>query len=299
MGPVSRTGLELRSFVVEEGTGFREIATKLEEEGLIKSSLSFTFYVLATGAATDLKAGEYQLNSAMSIPEIAETLRAGDNREVAVRIPEGASIYVVDRVLAEAGILGKGTFSLYAKTQSIPVEGYLFPDTYRLYRDSTPGEVMRKMQENFDRRAKDLLDQAGNRTEAIIIASLLEKEVPDYKDRQIVAGILRKRLAQGMNLQVDSTICYMKQQQAGEYVTCEPITQDDLRTKNPYNTYVNAGLPPGPIGSPGLEALRAALNPIASEYWFYLSDPKTKKTIFSRTLDEHARNRVKYLLNTE
>jgi UPF0755 protein len=213
-----------------------------------------------------------------------------------VRVPEGASVYQVDQILAEAGVLPAGTFLLFSRTLSSEVEGHLFPDTYRFYKNSSPGEVLKKMRDNFAAKAQPILDRdRPHIRENLILASILEKEVPEYEDRQIVAGIMQKRLEADMLLQADATLCYMKYEKAGAFVPCTPITSADLKTKSPYNTYLSKGLPPGPIGSPGLEAIKAAQDPKESPYWYYLSDPKTGKTIFSKTLDEHTRNRVKYL----
>jgi UPF0755 protein len=134
---------------------------------------------------------------------------------------------------------------------------------------------------------------AGNFSRNLILASLLEREVSDFKDRQIVAGILLKRLGVGMPLQVDATICYIKKSEGQE--DCYPLQPADFKKDSPYNTYVNRGLPAGPIGNPGRAAIEAAMSPQKSAYWYYLSDPETGKTIFSETLDTHAANRVKYL----
>ena len=129
----------------------------------------------------------------------------------------------------------------------------------------------------------------------LAIASLLEKEAPEYKDRQIIAGVLYKRLNLGIALQVDATLVYAKC--AKTFLICEnpKIYRSDLGIQSSYNTYLYNGLPPGPIGNPGLDSIKAALNPVKSEYLYYLSDPITKKTIFSKDLDEHNENRAKYL----
>ena len=128
-------------------------------------------------------------------------------------------------------------------------------------------------------------------------ASLLEKEAPSFKDRRLISGILYKRLKAGIGLQVDATLTYAKC--GGAFLTCDDpkVYRGDTSYSSSYNTYLYKGLPPGPISNPGLEAIRAALEPLESGYWYYLSDPKTKKTIFSRTLEEHNENRAKYLGN--
>jgi UPF0755 protein len=106
---------------------------------------------------------------------------------------------------------------------------------------------------------------------------------------------MKKRMNVGMKLQMDATLCYMKEVVAQAPLPCYPLTSLDFKYDSPYNTYLYKGLPPGPIGNPGTSSIRAALNPRPSPYWFYLSDPLTKRTVFSETLDEHEDNRVKYL----
>jgi UPF0755 protein len=283
-------------FAIESGDGFREVASRLKENGLIRSATAFKLFSLTTGSALRFKPGVYSLAPVMSTPAIAAVLTEGVSREVEVLIPEGASLYLIDKILAEAGVLAKGELVNYSRTLSYPIEGRLFPDTYRLYRESEPDEVADRLLANFENKAGRFLDRESRTSQLdLILASLIEKEVPDSQERKLVSGILKKRLAAGMPLQVDASICYVKQIRAGEHVPCEPIFASDLRIASPYNTYLELGLPPGPIGSPGLDAIAAALDPLVSPYWYYISDPKTGRTIFARTLDEHNENRARYL----
>jgi UPF0755 protein len=282
-------------FEVKTGDGFRDVAKGLSQKHLIRSVTVFKLYALATGEATNFKPGKYSFDKGMGLTTIIRALATGVNPDLAVTIPPGASIYMADKILADAGILARGTLVLFAKTTSSSIEGRLFPDTYRFYPSSTPGEVVGKMTANFAAKAGPVLAKASDPQAALILASLLEKEVPGHPDREIVAGILLKRLEANMLLQVDATVCYVKYIKRGEYGPCQPITASDLALESPYNTYIHRGLPPGPIGSPGEDALGSVLNATSSRYWFYLSDPKTQKTVFSETLDEHTRNRIQYL----
>lgn len=287
---------EILEFKVSPGDGFSEIARRLEEKKIIRSASAFRVVSFISGSATRLKPGNYFLSTASSTPEIISKLVNGARREVEVQIPDGASVYLIDKILSDSGVLSQGEFISYIFSLSQRAEGKLFPDTYRFFIKSSPEKVFEKMQTNFREKALPVLAAEPKKIEEnLILASLLEKEVPDSYERRIVAGILKKRLAQEMRLEVDATICYVKQRLNASYVPCYPLTESDFKIESPYNTYLNKGLPPGPIGSPGLDAIQAAMNPLESDYWFYLSDPKTKKTIFSRTLDEHSRNRVKYL----
>ncbi len=177
-------------------------------------------------------------------------------------------------------------------------EGYLFPDTYRFYVGSDPQLVVQTLLDTFERKAAPILaKQPGAIEKNVIIASLLEKEVTSTEDRRIVAGILKKRLEAGMPLQVDATVCYAKKliSDAIPGAPCYPLEPLDFKIDSPYNTYLYKGLPPGPIGNPGLDALTATVQAQASPYWFYLTDPATKRTIFSTTLAEHNVARKRYL----
>lgn len=292
-------GRSVKVVEVREGDGFADIARKLRAEGIIRSEFVFKLVALATGAATDLKPGVYHLDSGMSMWDVTLILREGIVPEISVTIPEGASLYQIDRLLADAGVLPRGNlirFAELAANADREIEGRLFPDSYRFYRNSGTEDVVSKMTANFEVKAAPVLARAPRESiPNLILASILEREVPDPRDRRIVAGVLKKRLAANMPLQVDASICYIKKIKAGEYVPCMPITQTDLKTNSGYNTYLNRGLPMGPIGNPGIAAIEAAMEPISSSYWFYLSDPATGNTIFSQTLDEHNKNRVKYL----
>lgn len=283
-------------FEISPGDGFSEIARRLEDGGFIRHALAFKALSVLTDTATRLKPGRYHLASDLSSIQVLDTLVAGSVPEVEVRIPEGASVYRVDAILAEAGIIRAGSLIDYAASTRPSIEGRLFPDRYRFFEGSEVVSVVRRMYDRFLEKAAPLLPADANEAQRILtLASILEGEVPDYEERRIVAGVLEKRVAEGMPLQVDATICYLKQVRAQEYVKCLPITRLDLDAESPYNTYLNKGWPVGPIGSPGAEAIRAAQDPSPSPYWFYVSDPNTRKTVFARTLDEHRMNRVKYL----
>jgi len=185
------------------------------------------------------------------------------------------------------------------------LEGFLLPDTYIFFLGSDPDLVVKKFLDNFELKALPRITQlvelrglpffenSSNILKIINLASLLEKEIPDTKEQQIAAGILMKRLAVGMPLQVDAALVYGKC--FGKFLDCPPLREEDYKIKSPYNTYLYGGLPKTPICNPGLKAIKAALNPQKSDYWYYLSDPKTKKTVFSKTLDEHNKNRAEYL----
>ena len=206
---------------------------------------------------------------------------------VTVIIVEGSTVSDINEVLTMAGVLS-------GETLDADLEGYLFPDTYEFFIPSGVDVIEGKLKENFDAKVLKLFPGVIGEAELrnlIITASLIEKEVPNSDDRRIVAGIINKRMASGIPLQIDASICYIKEN------PCLPITGEDKRIDSLYNTYRYPGLPLGPIGNPGIDAISASINPQESPYWYYVSDPETNKTIFAKSLDEHNSNVVKYLGN--
>ncbi len=281
-------------FTVVRGEGFRSIVGRLSSERLIRSPLAFETLALVMGSALSLQPGTYEFSPSMSSVAILGTLAGSLAEDVEVVIPEGADRYDIDRILSEHGIVPQGSF--FAIASSSAAEGKLFPDTYRFFLHSNPADVLREMMDTFAAKAGPLLAGDVQAERDLILASIIQKEVPDSHDEQLVAGILLKRLARDMPLQVDATVCYAKEIKVmGTGNGCYPLDSLDFKIDSPYNTYLYRGLPPHPISNPGLEALRAAQNPLASSYWFYLSDPVTKKTIYSNTFDKHNAQRSLYL----
>lgn len=293
--PVAATDTGKVYFEVRDKEGFLEISKDLASSRLVRSRLAFELYALLSVKARQLKPGTYELTPAMSTPEITRRLYLGIDREATATVPEGASALDIDSILASAGVLPAGKFLEIARRNNL--EGYLFPDTYRFYLDANPEDVLAKFADNFKIRLAPLLpaDQKKAR-DVLILASILEKEVATDSDRKLVAGILLKRLEAGMSLQVDATLCYVKREKNGQK-PCYPITPLDTRIESPYNTYLHKGLPPGPIGNPGISAVLAVLSPVKSPYWYYISDPVTKQTIFAKTLAEQNANTSKHLEN--
>jgi UPF0755 protein len=217
-----------------------------------------------------------------------------------VTIPEGYTLAQIDEVLKEQKVTKGASLAdlkpadfdyefLSAATEE-NLEGFLFPDTYEFFLNSPVRVVAKKFLDNFALKTSGVLGPE-NAYKTIILASMIEKEIPDKNnDQELVAGILENRLALGMFLNVDATVCY-----AESPFGCAGVEDIDLTIDSRYNTYYYRGLPPGPISNPGLSAIRAVVNPRSSDYFYYLSRPDTKETIFSKTLDEHNKNIVKYL----
>lgn len=289
LSPVEMSSETRRSaFSIARGAAFKDISVSLEESDLIRSALAFRMYSILRGAAHQLKPGMYEVNAASSSAEILDQLVEGPAYDAEVLIFEGETMYDIDKKLSERGIIERGALTKlkpedfleeYPFLEGIDtLEGFLFPDTYRFSFDAAPRRVAEVFLDNFVKQAWPLLSK-GRRDyyQTLIVASMLEREVPEYEDRQIVAGIIYRRLEIPMRLQIDATSLYEKYGGAG------------------YNTYTNDGLPPGPIGNPGVEAIEAATKPKTTAYLYYLSHPETKETLFSKTFDEHDTKRAQYL----
>ncbi|MDP3999085.1 MAG: endolytic transglycosylase MltG [bacterium] len=304
LGAVARDSWR-EKFEIKAGQGLGEISSNLKTAGLIRSQYAFEIYSFLAGSAHLLKPGNYFLDAASSTPLIVAGLVRGSREEPEITIPEGFTLKDIEEILVRENILPKKALSslnldnfrkeyeFLAGAKSL--EGYLFPDTYRFYRQSDAALVAGKFLDNFNKKAWPVLKNHPDFKEKLILASLIEKEVPSAEDRHLVSGVLMERLRQGIALRVDATIIYAKC--GGLFVFCESpaLVRSDLKLNSLYNTYLHPGLPPGPISNPGLGSIVAALNPQESEFLYYLSDPKTKKTIFSKTLDEHNENRALYL----
>lgn len=304
------------------GTGSRTIGDLLRSRGIVRSKWAFVTYAALTGRASELKPGIYELGNRITVPALVSLLARGEPypNERFITIPEGWDLRDIRAYFEKNGIASSP--ELYAVTgeparrypkgvrfpppeliRDLPsvlaekpaatsLEGYLYPDTYRVFRNASAADIVKKMLENFDQKFRPELRQEIRRqgksiAAVIIIASLVEKEVPGIDDRRTVAGILWKRLELGIPLQVDATVNYITGKR-------ETPSAADLAIDSPYNTYRYRGLPPAPIANPGVEAVETAIHPQPSDYRYYLSG-RDGKTIFSRTLEEHAAARAKYL----
>ena len=285
---------EEKLFLVEKGQSLFQIAENLEKEGLVKNKFFFDLYVFIKGTQRKLQAGEYFLSPSESITKIAQKLISGDIAKMVVTIPEG---WTQKQIEERIGL----------KLPGENLEGFLFPDTYYLPVDVTPEKVVEIMTTNFDKKMapfkEEIEGQGKTIFEIVIMASLLEKEVKTFEDKELVSGILWKRLENGMPLQVDATITYIKKttnlegprsfSEKGEAYGSR-ISIEETKINSLFNTYKYLGLPPGPICNPGIDSIKAAIYPKNSDYWYYLSTPEGK-TIFSKTLEEHNIVKEKYL----
>ena len=302
-------------FVISSGEGVEQISKNLVNADLIKSQFYFKIYVWQTKMESKFQAGEYALNPSMAIREIAEVLTTGKSlsKEKKIKIIEGWNVRDIDKYLADMSIISDGEFIQLSKKgirnyesgimefeflndapQSASLEGYLFPDTYRIYQDATAEDIIQKMLDNFDKKMtnemRDEIKKQGKTIyEIIAMASIIEKEVRTQEDMDIVSGIFWDRIKYGQPLESCATLAYILGINKKQY------TIEDTKINSPYNTYQNRGLPPGPICNPGLNAIKAAIYPEFTDYNYFLSSKDKGETIFSKTFDEHNRNKAKYL----
>ncbi len=302
MSPPGKTAPQV--IAVSAGEGFTEIADLLHTWNLIRSPVAFSFYAIISGSAHQLKPGSYRFEGNLSIPETVRNLVAGP-AEVEVLIREGDSLKDIETNLAELGVAEPGAITSVSVDElrgeypflgrATTFEGFLFPDTYRITAGSEGSAIVKKILDNFGNKVTVTPAEltSGRFYRDLILASLIEREVPGSEDRRLVAGVLKRRLAIGMPLQVDATVTYAKC--GGSFRGCPPLTRVDFTLKSIFNTYAVQGLPPAPIANPGLDSLAAARAPRTSPYLYYISDPKTGKTVFAETLVEHNGNRARYL----
>jgi UPF0755 protein len=286
-GPAVETFVDIPS-----GSGTPRMAALLETKGVVRSRYAFDLLRLVKGGR--LRAGEYRFDHPVSAVEVYDRLARGDVYTRTVVIPEGYNIFDIARAVEAAG-LGSATEFLLAERgnaglivdltpgrQPASLEGFLYPDTYRFSRHSTPAAMLAVMVKRFRQKTAGL-ELGDDAIRTVTLASIVEKEVGQSAERPLVASVFENRLAKGMPLQTDPTVIYAALLD-GRYRGT--IYASDLRADSAYNTYRHAGLPPGPIASPGLASLRAVLHPPKTEYLYFVSDG-AGQTKFSATLGEH------------
>ncbi len=294
---------------VEQGMSKGEIAAMLDEKGLIRSPLAFKAYAMLH--RSNLQAGTYFPKASMTVAEVVGVLAGGKAEEISLTIPEGYTVkdldaLIVKNELAEAGAITDcartcdfSSFAFLPKGDGLAprggrIEGYLYPDTYFIIVNDFKHETFleRLLQTFGSRVAEGLKTDIGesDRTlhEIVTMASLIEEETRKADERPVVSGILWKRFDEGMGLGVDAAVRYIIDKPT------DAITSVDLDTDSPYNLRKFRGLPPGPIANPSLSSIKAALNPEASPYWYYLhgTDGQIR---YAETNDGHNENKRKYL----
>lgn len=297
------------NFTVKKGETAKEIIGRLKKEGMIKSKLFFELYVYFKKLENKFRAGEYKLRFGTGVRELAKILTSGGGlAETEITIIEGWGIKDIGLYLEKEGLMAKNDFLAAAKNigpqwlekhdflkdkpSEADLEGYLFPDTYRIFKDEDAVQIIKKMLDNFNRKLdiglkEEIKKQGKSIFEILTMASLIEKESREDKDRKIVADIFYKRLKAGQPLESCATINYILGKNKRR------LSFEDTRIKSSYNTYLNLGLPPGPICNPSLSAIKAAVYPQETDYWYFLS-PDDGSIIYSKTFEEHNKNKAKY-----
>lgn len=280
-------------FVVPRGQGAKEVTRRLKDTGLVRNQIGFYLLVRFVRPDKGIQAGDFRLNKSMNAYEILEQLSLG-MLDVWVTILEGWRKEEIALRLAKDVDVPEREFL------SVATEGMMFPDTYLIPKDATAGAIMGMLRQNFNEKVTPqiLADAKKNglsENELIILASLVEREGRSSLDRPIIAGILLNRLQKNWPLQVDATLQYALGYQSLEKTWWKKeLTDEDKKIRSPYNTYINTGLPPGPICSPGLESFVATAYPQMTEYMYYIHD-KAGTAHYAKTIEEHLENVATYL----
>ena len=301
------TGAE-QEITIQKGSSVKAISVQLEGKGIIKNANIFAIYCKLNDKAAKIKAGKYILSSSMSVEQIVDKLTAGNAEIDSVRftIPEGFELREIADRLESQGLINKDEFYKaieksdfdYAFIKDIPerddkLEGYLFPDTYEVFKNATEQEIIGKMLGRFDQvftedyrqRAKELnmsFDQV------ITLASIIEREAKLDKERKTISAVFHNRLKKNIKLQSCATVQFALKERK------EVLTYKDLEIESLYNTYKYAGLPKGPIASPGAKSIEAALYPEKVDYLYFVAN-KDGSHVFSKTYQEHlnAQNKIR------
>ena len=298
----------LSRVVILRGESVKDISRQLEQAGLIKNASVFRAYVRLSHAASSLQAGVYDVQRGAKISEMVSQFKRGDvvRSTVKVTVPEGYTVMQIGDRLAANHVCSKqaflkavqeGTFTQWfvsslPKSKDIKsrFEGYLFPDTYEFVQGEAAHDVVNTMLQDFQEHidaanvTHTLKDERAALPALITEASLIEKEAKVESDRPLIASVIQNRLKKNMKLQIDATIQYILGHR-------EIVTDKDLKVKDPYNTYLYYGLPPGPIASPGLTSIMAALHPAKSTYLYYVAKyDGSGASYFSSTEAQHLRN---------
>ena len=286
------------AFSVETGNSLSRVSRNLESAGLIKNSSVFKYYCDFAGMGQKIQAGDYKVKKSMDMFQIAELLTTGDGRPTVtdITIIPGYTIENIANYLKEKGILqdtaeflslcktGEGVTDYYfiqdeLKTQNVNsrkylLEGYLAPNTYEVYLNATPKDIVKKLLDQtdyvFSTEWQDRASELGmTMDQALTLASMIEKEAANDDERAMIAAVIYNRIAAGMPLQIDSTIMYVLPEHK------DVLTVEDTKIDSPYNTYQNTGLPPTPIANPGLASIKATLSPASTKALYYALDSES------------------------
>ncbi|MCL5291351.1 MAG: endolytic transglycosylase MltG [Actinobacteria bacterium] len=290
---------------IKKGWTAGEIGDELAGKKVVESPLFFRLYIRYKGLGDKLRPGEYLMREGMTYEEAVSILMKGPpDRYVTITIPEGYTIDQEAEILSKSLKIDKEKFKVLAKTGSQTfagefqflssnrlntLEGYLFPDTYRFKPNATAEDVIRAQLAQFKRVTADLdLTSTGRSVhDAVTIASLVEREARIAEERPLISAVIGNRLEKGMLLQIDATVQYALPRWKKE------LTYKDLEIESPYNTYKHPGLPPGAIGAPGLDSIKAAANPANVDYLYYVVIDQSGRHFFTSNYNEFLKAKAK------
>ena len=282
------------------GSGIRKLANELKASGVICSSWQFIIMTRLRGDAHRLKAGDYRFSDDMTPDIILKKIVSGDVYCRKFTLPEGYSVYQAAELLEQQGYFKKAAFLEKCRDKALlvrlgideaSVEGYLYPVTYNLARGGSEEQLLEQMVGQFNKAYTNIIGDSGQkltRHETVTLASIIEKEAVSPQERPLISSVFHNRLRIGMPLQSDPTAVYGVRAFTGK------VSKADIQRPSPYNTYLNKGLPPGPIGNPGIDAVQAALNPAHTDFLYFVARQDGTHH-FSKTLDEHNRAVLRYL----
>lgn len=278
-------------YTIEKGAGLNSTASDLVNKKIIKSAFYFKVFSVLSAGPKGIIAGDYSLNSKENVFTLAKRMTSGDYeiQKVKITFPEGLNVFEIAKLISAKFVeISEKDFLEKARA----LEGYLFPDTYIFEANTDSETIIKSMRENFKQKiivVKDLINKSGHSESDIIkMASIVEEEGRTTETRQIIAGILWKRLSLNMPLQVDSSFKYINGK------TTKDLILADLKIDSPYNSYLYKGLPPTPISNPGLDSIKATLLPIKTSYLYFLNDTEGKMH-YAKTYAEHLQNKELYL----
>jgi UPF0755 protein len=292
---------------IKKGTHLKKVSEVLEQEGIIKNRHFFILLTTVLGKKAKLKAGEYEFHTQMLPLEVLDALVKGQIKHHLVTIPEGYTLSQIAKLLEDLNLLEKKGFLQKASSPAFitslslspamggtgqTLEGYLFPDTYHLFREMDPEEVIQMMVHQFKKVfGPDLVNRASelgiSEREAVILASIIEKETPLPEEKPLISAVFHNRLKRKIPLQSDPTVIYGIKNFNGN------LTKEHLMRPTPYNTYLIVGLPPTPICNPGKDSLLAAVRPAPVSYLYFVSK-NDGSHYFSSDIEDHNRAVWKY-----
>ncbi len=286
------------SVTIPKGTSLQSISEVLYDYELIRDAWVFRIFVKKQGLANKLQAGDYVIQKNLTFAEITEILQSAKSEEIRVTIPEGSTIKQIDEILTKKSLIEKGDFEQCTSFcdfgfSASNLEGFIFPSTYFVNPNNFSSKkfiqrLYREFEKQIEPLRKDILESGRTTNEIIIVASMIEREANSDEEMAMISDVIWKRLDSQMYLGIDATTRY----ELNDWK--RPLLTADFQSDSPYNTRRKIGLPPTAISNPGLRAIKAAIHPQKTEYWYYLHDRKGQ-VHFSKDLEEHNRYKAQYL----